>query len=316
MSSLRIRVFEKTDFEFADSLRAIAGWNQTKDDWMRFLNHQPDGCFIAEWEGQPVGTATTTIYEDKLAWIGMVLVHPDARRRGIGRALLEHCIAFLKPRVACIKLDATPLGKTLYDTLGFKDEWTLRRWETSHVELPANPMKYRICRWGDADDTTAMQELDQAAFGVDRWSMVLRTKWQSSRFLVHLTPKERINAFGTFRRGARACYLGPVVAESIAAAGPLVKSFLADLTNQPVYWSRPWVTQAISESDLLAQSVLKDLPNQLIFWDIPDTNTCAVELAERLGFQPQRTLIRMFLGENKWPGDPQKIFALAGPEIG
>lgn len=285
MSSLRIRLFQKTDFVFADSLRALAGWNQTPDDWMRFLNHQPDGCFVAEWDGQPVGTATTTLYEDKVAWIGMVLVHPDARRRGIGRALLEHCIAFLKPRVACIKLDATPLGKTLYDTLGFKDEWTLRRWETDRVELPARPMKYHVRSWR-ADDKRAIQALDHEAFGVDRWPMVRRTTWQIARPLIHQTIKQRVVGFGVLRKGARARYLGPVVAESIAAAGPLIKSLVLEQPKHP------------------------------IFWDIPDPNTCAVELAQRLGFQPQRPLIRMFLGENKWPGDPQRIFALAGPEIG
>jgi len=285
VSSLRIRLFTKEDIAFADSLRALAGWNQTLEDWLRFLNHQPDGCFIAEWDGQPVGTATTTIYEEKVAWIGMVLVHPDARRRGIGRALLEHCIAFLKPRVACIKLDATPLGKTLYDTLGFKDEWTLRRWETSQVELPANPMKYRVRPWLGADEGE-MRTLDLEAFGVERWSMVDRLTKQRARWHLHETVKNRVVSFGVMRNGARAHYLGPLVAESIAAAGPLIKAFLTDLPNQP------------------------------IFWDIPDQNTCAVELAQRLGFKPQRPLIRMFLGENRWPGDPQKIFALAGPEIG
>lgn len=285
MSSLRIRLFQKTDIVFADSLRALAGWNQIKDDWMRFLNHQPDGCFIAEWDGQPVGTATTTIYEDKVAWIGMVLVHPDARRRGIGRALLEHCIAFLNPHVACIKLDATPLGKTLYDTLNFKDEWTLRRWEANTVELPTRPIKHHVRNWR-ADDQQAIQSLDVKAFGVDRWPMVRRTTWQTARSLVHQTVKLRVVGFGVLRNGAQARYLGPVVAESIAAAGPLIKSLALPLSNEH------------------------------IIWDIPDPNTCAVELAQRLGFQPQRTLIRMFLGENKWPGDPRKIFALAGPEIG
>ena len=285
MSSLRIRLFQKTDLVFADSLRALAGWNQTPDDWLRFLNHQPDGCFIAEWDGQPVGTATTTLYEDKVAWIGMVLVHPDARRQGIGRALLEHCIAFLKPRVACIKLDATPLGKTLYDTLGFKDEWTLRRWETSRVELPANPMKYRVRPWGDGH-AKALRSLDAESFGVSRWRMLLGIAGQTSHELVHLTTKRRVVGFGILRKGVRAHYLGPVVAESIAAAGPLIKSLVLPL------------------------------PGERIFWDIPDANTCAVELARCLGFTQQRPLIRMFLGENKWPGDPQKIFALAGPEIG
>lgn len=285
MSSLHLRPFEKTDIQFADSLRALVGWNQTPDDWLRFLNHQPDGCFIAECEGQPVGTATTTIYEDKVAWIGMVLVHPDARRRGIGRALLEHCIAFLKPRVACIKLDATPLGKTLYDTLDFKDEWTLRRWETNRVEVPARPTEHRVRRW-QVEDQEALQALDAEAFGLVRWPMVRRTESQPSRALVHLTPQQRISAFGLIRKGARAHYLGPVVAESIAAVSPLINSLVLPL------------------------------PDERIFWDIPDANAGAVELAQRLSFTPQRLLIRMFLGENKWPGDPQRIFALAGPEIG
>lgn len=315
MNSLRIRLFTAPDVAFADALRALAGWNQTPDDWRRFLNHQPDGCFIAEWDGQPVGTATTTLYEDKVAWIGMVLVHPDARRRGIGRALLEHCIAFLKPRVACIKLDATPLGKTLYDTLGFKDEWTLRRWEASRVELPANPMKYRVRRWRESD-RPAIKALDLAAFGVDRRPMVQSITSQVSRSRVHQTVKQRVVGFGVLRKGAHAHYLGPVVAESIAAAGPLIKSFLTELPTQPVYWDKSEVATAIAQCELLAGSILKDLPNQPIFWDIPDANACAVELAQRLGFAPQRTLTRMFLGENKWPGDPQKIFALAGPEIG
>jgi GNAT superfamily N-acetyltransferase len=315
VSSLRIRLFTKDDLPFADSLRALAGWNQLPEDWLRFLNHQPDGCFVAEWDGQPVGTATTTIYEDKVAWIGMVLVHPDARRRGIGRALLEHCIAFLKPRVACIKLDATPLGKTLYDTLGFKDEWTLRRWETSHVELPANPMKYHVRPWRDSDED-AIRVLDAEAFGVNRWSMVDRLTRQRSRWHLHETAKKRMVSFGVMRKGARAQYLGPVVAESIAAAGPLIKEFLTELRNQPVFWDNPDGARALAGSGLLRRSVLRELPNQAIFWDIPDQNTCGVELAQRLGFTPQRPLIRMFLGENKWPGDQQKIFALAGPEIG
>jgi ribosomal protein S18 acetylase RimI-like enzyme len=40
----------------------------------------------------------------------MVLVHPDSRRRGVATALLEHTISYLRDRVRCIKLDATPDG--------------------------------------------------------------------------------------------------------------------------------------------------------------------------------------------------------------
>jgi len=111
-SPLSLRLLRHKDLAFADSLRALVGWNQTFDDWERFLALEPDGCFLAECNGAPAGTATTLVYGPDLAWIGMALVHPDYRRRGIGRALLERCLEHLRVReVRCVKLDATPLGK-------------------------------------------------------------------------------------------------------------------------------------------------------------------------------------------------------------
>src|SRR5437899_5195592 len=106
--SLTLRLLTRADLPFADSVRALAGWNQTAADWERILATEPEGCFLAEWNGVPAGTATTTVYGPALAWIGMVLVHPEFRRRGIGRALLEHCIAHLCKRgVRCLQPDAT-----------------------------------------------------------------------------------------------------------------------------------------------------------------------------------------------------------------
>ena len=72
-SALRLRLLKRADLAFADSVRALAGWNQTMEDWERFLSAEPDGCFLAEWNGASAGTATTTVYERELAWIGMVL---------------------------------------------------------------------------------------------------------------------------------------------------------------------------------------------------------------------------------------------------
>jgi len=75
-SPLRLRLMTRDDLPFADSVRSLEGWNQTLADWERFLTLQPDGCFVAEWNGTRAGTAATTIYGSDLAWIGMVLVHP------------------------------------------------------------------------------------------------------------------------------------------------------------------------------------------------------------------------------------------------
>src|SRR5205823_11002067 len=183
-SPLRLRVLRCEDLNFADALRASAGWNQTLDDWQRFLTTEPEGCFLAEWNGAPAGTATTTIYGPDLAWIGMVLVHPDYRRRGIGRALLERCVEHLRGRgVRCLKLDATPLGKKVYDDLGFQDEWTLTRWVCQMAPGQTTAPEPGLRSWR-ATDADRVEPLDSAAFGVSRQRLLRSLTKQSRSALV------------------------------------------------------------------------------------------------------------------------------------
>src|SRR5207249_1685387 len=134
-SKLILRHLRPEDLAFADSLRELAGWNQTLDDWRGLLELSPEGCFLAEWDGAPAGTITTICYGQELAWIGMLLVHPDFRGRGIGRALLARCVEHLKAAgIRAIKLDATPDGKMLYEQFGFREEGSIMRCEIRHAD--------------------------------------------------------------------------------------------------------------------------------------------------------------------------------------
>lgn len=283
---LRIRRMTSQDVGFGMELCALAGWNQTRDDWMNLLRCAQDGCFVAEWEGKPAGTVTTTRYGTDLAWIGMMLVHPSQRRQGIGRALMLHALSRLHERgVRCIKLDATPAGRPLYEKLGFQTEWTFTRCVHARlpvVEPPANCKVRKLL----PSSYEPVQALDLKAFGADRFFLVRRMQDLVSRSLVGATMKARVNSFGFVRRGTIASYLGPIVAGSFPAAAPVIKS------------------------------LLNPLQGRAVLWDIPDAQTGAIEFAKRLGFEPARQLTRMFLGENLCPGVPRMIFALAGPEIG
>lgn len=94
-------------------LKNIEGWNQTESDWRRYLLLEPDGCFIASYNGKPTGTVTTINYDRRFGWIGMVVVHPELRRRGIGTAILNKAIGYLKGiGVQTVKLYVTPDGKS------------------------------------------------------------------------------------------------------------------------------------------------------------------------------------------------------------
>jgi len=106
-----------------------AQWNQTETDWRRFLELGGEGCFIAELDGTAVGTTTTCIF-DSVAWIAMVLVDVEARRQGVGSALLRHALAFLDAKgIETVRLDATPAGQPVYEKLGFQPEYLLTRYE-------------------------------------------------------------------------------------------------------------------------------------------------------------------------------------------
>ncbi|MHC4494740.1 MAG: GNAT family N-acetyltransferase [Planctomycetota bacterium] len=117
------------DLEFGLSLTQQAGWNQTEADWRRFIELEPEGCFVGELDGRSVGTTTTCVFR-KTAWIAMVLVEVNARGNGVGTTLLKHSIEHLKSRqVRTIRLDATSLGRPIYEKLGFVPDYELARFE-------------------------------------------------------------------------------------------------------------------------------------------------------------------------------------------
>src|SRR5260370_7858392 len=98
------RAMTEAGLLFGLRLSLQAGWNQTEADWRRCLDLQPDGGFVAEWDGTPAGTTTICIFGD-VAWVAMLLVDERLRGRGIGMALIrqalplaaEHPIPSLRP---------------------------------------------------------------------------------------------------------------------------------------------------------------------------------------------------------------------------
>lgn len=283
---IRLRLLGVPDLPFADQLRELAGWNQTVADWRRFLDLESEGCFLAEWNGAPAGTVTTLIHSPQLAWVGMVLVHPEYRRRGIGRALLEGALEYLGRRgVACVGLDATPLGEPVYAALGFRRDFTLSRWEHRGWSKSQSVDLQGLREWAPSDQLAAVK-LDTRAFGVGRVRLLAALASASRASWVSEAEAGKIDGFGMVRAGARAAYLGPVVATQAANGIRLVAALLAHAGSGPVYW------------------------------DIPEDQQTVKDWAEAQGFVRQRSLTRMFRGECAGLGVASMQIALSAPETG
>src|SRR5258707_4232011 len=125
----------------AEALVAEAGWNQVAADWRMFLAFGT--VYAVRVEGRVVATAATLPYGGRCAWISMVLVAADHRRKGLATRLLHRCIDDVRAAGLVPVLDATPAGRTVYRPLGFQDAWSFQRLaaqapRTGDVKIPAD----------------------------------------------------------------------------------------------------------------------------------------------------------------------------------
>ena len=272
------------DIEAGVSLCRASGWNQVHRDWELFLNLSPRGCRVAVRDGQVVGTVTTVRYEDRFCWIGMVLVDPVERRQGIGTGLLQESLAVLKGERS-IRLDATPAGLAVYRKFDFAEEYWLSRMETIEFSFPMmienNPARPML-----KSDMPQVIEIDREIFGADRGAILEWMLEGAPEYAWLVARDNRIEGYTFGRHGDNFEHIGPVIAQDHESALKLVKvclshhegrSFIIDASRHDPEWKK-----------------------QL----------------ESLGFKEQRPFIRMFRGENPFPGLPEKQFAILGPEFG
>ena len=210
--SHRIRLLEPSDVPQALQLSQAVGWNQTPGDWSLAIEMNPEGCFALESDATVVATTTSIHYGTELAWVGMVLTHPEFRGRGYARALMQRVLDHLSG-VETIKLDATEMGEPLYRQLGFVEECFIERWR-GHAQ--ASPVA--------ASEFVAHPQLDREAFGADRGALLERlAKFEAA------STKE---AFA-MARGDR---FGPCVSRSREQAQLLAQWYFSRHPQQPVLW--------------------------------------------------------------------------------
>ena len=284
-TKVALRIMKVEDIPFADKLRQIVGWNQTERDWGEYLKYDPEGCFVAEARGKPAGTATTIRYGDRFGWIGMVLVHPDYRRFGIGTLLLNQAIGRLKQcGVRCIKLDATPMGKKVYVPLGFVDEYELSRYEGTPAANDSQIAK-EVVPFADVEFAAAVQ-LDADSFGAERPAVLRSLTSRNPELCFAVEDSRQVVGFLLARQGASAMQVGP------------------------------WIARDADIAERLLVAFFQRVGGRRVFVDVTEPNGPANAMIRKYGFTVQRTLTRMFLGDNAHPGDPRRVFGISSLEKG
>ena len=187
----------QADLPRAATLSAAIGWNQVAADWQVFLDL---GAVQVVDDGQEALAATAAIlpHGPDLAWISMVLVRPDQRRRGLATALLRWAMTALAGRRS-IALDATPAGRAVYARLGFRDAWGFSRMSLPPV-LPGGGASQPIADW------PAVLAQDAGTFGAPRDALLRGLAARGGG-------RQGPGGFALARDGLRASQIGPVIGQ-------------------------------------------------------------------------------------------------------
>ena len=233
-SAAQIQPLTLRHLDGALTLSTTIGWNQRAEDWRMLLDIAPAGSFAAVASGRVVGTAIGIDY-GRFGWIAMMLVDPAYRGRGLGARLLERAMMALPPTLP-VRLDATPLGRPLYQRFGFEDEAVLSR----HVaDAPARehlavPQAMGSCVAPlTAEEQPSVVEQDTDVFGGHRQRVI---EW-----MMHSSPQYAWVAHDSLgrpqfclgRTGLTFDQIGPVVAQDVEVAQALVGAALRHAAQRP-----------------------------------------------------------------------------------
>ena len=88
----------------------------------RFLDRNPDTCFVAEIDNRIVGVIMVS-NDGRRGYIYHTAVHPDCRKQGIGSALVDTALSALKQigisKVALVVFEKNAGGNAFWEKQGF-----------------------------------------------------------------------------------------------------------------------------------------------------------------------------------------------------
>ena len=252
-----VRRMTAADLELALDWAAAEGWNPGLHDAHCFYAADPDGFFLGELDGVPVGSISAVRYGPGFGFLGLYIVKPERRGQGFGLALWRTALDRLADCVA--GLDGVVAQQENYRKSGFELAFrTIRQRREGGGEAPAGLTDLR------AIPAQEIARYDGRAFPAPRRAFL--EAWIGQPQAVALGAKDgtRLKGYGVLRPCREGFKIGPLFADDERTADRLLAALMAGAPGAPV------------------------------FLDTPEANPAAVALAARFGMTSVFETARMY----------------------
>lgn len=243
---LRIDRLTTDHVDAATQISTSVGWNQTEADWRRLLELFPTTCFGGWVDDSLVATSTLATYDDRVGWIGMVLVDDQYRHRGYGSSIFETALETGQSAgLETIGLDATDAGRNIYEGYDFESLGGIDRWRGSlSSSSPSGVPEF--------DDPTAVASFDERRSGVDRTTLLAHLLDSAETIGFRSTADGKTDGYLILRPGRTCPQLGPVVADSASVFSRLLGAVARRVDDTVVVDAlrKEWITDVLRAAGL------------------------------------------------------------------
>ncbi|RKP44185.1 N-acetyltransferase [Trinickia fusca] len=265
---------------------AREGWNPGLHDAQSFRVADPNGFFVGEWRGEPVGSISAVAYDDHFGFIGLYIVKPEFRGKGLGLRIWQHAIAYLGPRN--IGLDGVVQQQANYRKSGFQLAYRNIRFQgLAQTQMPNPVSASQTIDVSNLTDVSFEQlaAYDRQFFLMSRAAFLRAWIAQPGAVALAAIIEGRMRGYGVLRLCREGRKIGPLFAD----------------------------TEAIAEQ--LFGALTAQCHGETVALDVPETNSTAIALAERHGMTRVFETARMYTGVP--PDTPiERLFGVTTFELG
>ncbi len=278
LNRLSIRRMTRDEVAFAIDLAAEEGWNPGIPDGKCFYATDQNGFLVGELEGELVGSISAVAYNDSFGFIGLYIIKPEFRGKGISTRLWDAGMAYLTDNN--IGLDGVVAQQPYYNRHGFRTAYHNLRYEgvgggimpEGVVEISEVPFEELLV-------------YDACIFPASRPQFLECWIEQPEGAALAVVEDSRVAGYGVIRKCRTGYKIGPLFAD----------------------------TEHIAEN--LFAALKSHVPGEYIFLDTPGVNPAAVALAERHHMHVMFQTVRMYSREEPHVSR-NRIFGVTTFELG